>query len=375
MITRRQNLLRTLGHQEPDWVPIVTLADGYNRPAHMPDWYDRRIQEVSPSRALAEYFDVTVLERYNAAWTAAYTDVRYTTREEDKVTIERWETPHGTLTRRVRRIEYPQPGDEPPLATLFPIEHPVKSVDDFPAFQDVMEDVEYVVDAEAVAQVVADVGDSGVITLGAPSTPVGMCVRLYTGVETLALAYKQHPAELRRMLEAMADSYARCYAALATTAADGVINYDDTTTNAISPAMFRELELPFLRRSADIMHARGKLLIHHACGHVLDLLPDFGESGLDAFDGPAAPPVANTTVGQARQRLGDAPITIMPFTEEYAMRSHNPRRVRDAIRTMFTEAARPTDFVVNLVAPPGGAIESLWLAIDEAKRLSRTCAW
>ena len=36
MLTRRENMLRVFLGQEPEWVPVIALGDGYNRPAHMP---------------------------------------------------------------------------------------------------------------------------------------------------------------------------------------------------------------------------------------------------------------------------------------------------------------------------------------------------
>jgi hypothetical protein len=155
---------------------------------------------------------------------------------------------------------------------------------------------------------------------------------------------------------------------------DGTINYDDTTTMAISPRMFRELEVPFLNMTADILHRTGKLCIHHACGHIRHLLADFSDTRIDGLDGPAAPPVGNTTVAQARTGLREG-IVIMPFTEEYAMKSGDPATVRGDIRTMFEQAGSPRDFIVDVVAPPGGPVESLWLAVDEAKRLSHSFLW
>lgn len=370
MTTARENLLKVFCREEPEWVPVVTLADGYNRPNHLPASYYQAIHSMSPSRALAEYFGVDVLDRV-AGYREHYRNVGYTFTEAGDDQTEQWETPHGTVTRRVRKIRYPcGSAGEPDLTTLSRIEYPVKSVADFKAWAYVLEDVEYEFLSDDVARHVAAVGDAGIVTVNAPSSPLGMSVRVYMGIETLAIAYKEHPDELRELLEAIAESYCRCYEGIATMSGDGTINYDDTTTYAISPKMFRELEMPFLNRSADILHRAGKLYIHHACGHVLDLLPDFRQTRIDGFDGPAAPPIGNTTVAQARRGLGDG-IAIMPFTEEYAMKSNDPATVRGYIRRMFQEAGSPRGFVVNIVAPPAGPVESLWLAVDEAKRLSR----
>ena len=369
MTTPRENLLRVFRHQQPQWVPVVTLADGYNRPRHMPASYYQDIQRMSPSRALARYFDVDVLDRVGG-YVEHYREVGYTKTVEGRLETERWETPYGTLTLRALRTEYPLGADEPPLTSLARVEYPVKSVEDLRAFAYVFEHVEYEFLSAEVAEKVRAVGESGIVTVNAPASPLGMCVRVYMGTETLGYLYKDYPRELREALEVMGESYLRCYRGLAQLAADGTINYDDTTTHAISPSMFRELEVPFLEASAAVLHQFGKLYIHHACGHVFHLLRDFRETGIDGFDGPAAPPVGDTTVAQARDGLG-ADIAIMPFTEEYAMKSGDPATVRGYIRRMFEQAGSPRGFIVNVVAPPGGPVESLWLAVDEAKRLSR----
>ena len=371
MTTPRENLLNVFGHSEPDWVPIVALSDGYNRPTHLPQSFYDDIGTMSPSRALSRYFGIDVLDRVSP-YRQVFRNVAYTKTADGDLETEKWATPHGTLTRRVRKMHYRVgDGSEPDLVSWARIENPVKSEDDFAALAYVFEDMVYEFDTECAAEKVREVGEDGIVTLGAPSTPLGMCIRMYLGVETTAIAYKEINRQFRDLLEVMGDNYLRCYRGLAELDGDGTINYDDTTTMAISPQMFRELEVPFLNQTADILHESGKLCIHHACGHVSQLLGDFRQTRIDGFDGPAAPPVGNTTVARAREGLGPD-IVIMPFTEEFAMKSNEPSTVRGAIRAMFDEAGLPTNFIVNVAAPPGVPVESLWLAIDEAKRLSHS---
>ena len=371
MTTPRENLLKVYRHQEPDWVPVVTLADGYNRPTHLPASFYEDIQRMSASRALSRYFDVDVLDRVSG-WTEQYRNVRYTKTIDGDLQTEQWDTPHGVLTRRVQKMHYPCGSDgEPDLVSWARIEYPVKSVEDFDAFAYIMEDMAYEFQPEVVAERMRALGEDGLVTVGAPSSPLGMCVRVYMGLQTIAFAYQDHPVEFRDLLEVIAENYYRCYRGIAELPGDGTINYDDTTTHAISPTMFRELEVPFLNKSADILHQADKLCIHHACGHVSHLLEDFRSTRIDGFDGPAAPPVGNTTVARAREALGDD-IVIMPFTEEYAMKSGDPDTVRGYIRSMFEQAGSPKNFIVDLAAPPAAPVESLWLAVDEAKRLSKS---
>lgn len=370
MTTPRENLLKVYRHEEPDWVPIVALADGYNRPAHMPASYYEDIRTMSPSRALSRYFDIDVLDRVGG-YTENYRNVGYTRTVEDGLETERWETPYGVLTLRALHTQYPVGEGEPPLVSLARVEYPVKSVDDLRAFSYIFENAEYEFDHEAGAKQMAAVGDSGLVTVSAPASPLGMSVRVYLGTETLGFMFKDHPHELRDALEVVGETYLRCYQGIADMPCDGTINYDDTTTYAISPTMFRELEVDFLNKSAEVMHRAGKLFIHHACGHVLHLLKDFRDTEIDGFDGPAAPPVGNTTVAQAREGMGDR-IVIMPFTEEYGMKSGDPKTVRGTIRSMFEQAGSPRNFVVDILAPPGAPVESLWPGVDEAKKLSHT---
>lgn len=213
-------------------------------------------------------------------------------------------------------------------------------------------------------------GDEGILALSAPSSPLGMCVRSYMGVETLGFAYCDHRSELRNLLELIADKYYVAYRGLAQMAGDAAINYDDTTTHAISPAMFRELEVPFLNETADILHAHGKFLIHHACGHVLALLDDLRGTRVDVLDGPYAPPAGDTPVARARERLG-MDFVITPPTDDLSVQSNDPEVTRSYVRSMFQQAGALRNLIICVVPPPGVPVSHLWLAVDEAKKWSR----
>jgi len=52
----------------------------------------------------------------------------------------------------------------------------------------------------------------------------------------------------------------------------------------ISPDMFREYLLPYLKRYAEIVHGHGKKLLLHTCGSIRRLLPDLIEAGVDVME-------------------------------------------------------------------------------------------
>ena len=372
MTTARENLLKVFRHEEPDWVPIVVFADNYNATTGMPpSFYE---DEVGIGRVLAiqRYFDVDELDRGPAgAFTTHYREVGYTNSVDGDIRTEKWETPFGDLVHRSKRVEFPgrTDGEHVPVS-WGPFEWPVKSMKDFPAFKYVFENIEYQFHPDVVAERMHEVGERGMVTMHAPASPLGNCVRLYTGVERLAIAYYDHHTELCDLLETMADKYYEFYRGLAQLTVDATIGYDDTTTNAITPTMFRELEIPYLNRIADILHAQGKFCIHHACGHVLHLMEDFGTTRIDGLDGPAPPPVGNTTVAQARERMGDS-IVLMPMSDWPALETGDPGAIRGYVRRTFEQAGSRKNLVMRISPPPATPVAHLWLAVDEAKKLSR----
>jgi uroporphyrinogen-III decarboxylase len=368
VLTPRENLLRTFRHEEPEWVPVIALGDGYNRPAHMPSSFYEDERRMTVSRALSRYFGLDVLDRIGG-WEERYHDVGYSRSVEDGLERQCWETPYGTITASRQEVRYPSAPGEPELVTSFPVEYPLKSAADYRAFAYIFEHLEYVFHDDEIEAKVREVGEEGIVTIGAPSSPLGMCVRLYAGVQHLAYAFSDHRQELGRLLETIAEKNYECYQRIANLPVDGTINYDDTTTYAISPAMFRDLELPYLRRTAEVLHQAGKLCIHHACGHIAALLPDLAQAGIDGLDGPALPPVGDTSVSMARRGFGEE-IVIMPFLEQTAIESGDYGVIRSSVRQVFAEAGSHRAFVFDVVPPPAAPVESLWAAVEEAKRLS-----
>ena len=368
--TRRENMLRVFRHEEPEWVPITTICDNYSRPIDMPDGILDSNEGVSATLALARYFDIDIWDRCNA-YTENYRNVDYRNTTEGSVRTQQWETPYGVITSRHKAVRSRNPsGEEDRVTSWAPCEWPIKSSKDFKAFAHIAENTEYEFHPDEVAKRSLELGDRGILALSAPSSPLGMCVRAYMGVETLGFAYYDHPNEFRDLLELIADKYYEAYRGIAQTSGDAAINYDDTTTFAISPTMFRELEVPYLNKTADIMHAQDKFLIHHACGHVLALLDDLRGTRVDVLDGPYAPPAGDTTVAQAREKLG-FDIVISPPTDDLTVQIGDPEAIREYVRSMFQQAESPRNLIVDVVPQPGAPVANLWLAIDEAKKWSR----
>jgi uroporphyrinogen-III decarboxylase len=108
------------------------------------------------------------------------------------------------------------------------------------------------------------------------------------------------------------------------TAADGFIFWEDSSTTNISPAMFAKYTKPEIDRWGELVHGAGKLLVHHACGHLKDLLPLMARSNIDAIESISPPPTGNVTLQEAAAILpehialigGLEPVRLMNGTVE-----------------------------------------------------------
>ncbi|MCP4397095.1 MAG: hypothetical protein GY801_07340 [bacterium] len=71
----------------------------------------------------------------------------------------------------------------------------------------------------------------------------------------------------------------------------------------MSPKLFARYIAPEMTRWGQAVHAAGKLLIHHACGHLRDLLPIMKEEEIDVVESLSPPPTGNVEIWDAQQIL------------------------------------------------------------------------
>ncbi|MBQ1276545.1 MAG: (d)CMP kinase, partial [Flavobacteriales bacterium] len=124
------------------------------------------------------------------------------------------------------------------------------------------------------------------------------------------------------------------------TAADGFIFWEDSSTTNISPAMFAKYTKPEIDRWGELVHGAGKLLVHHACGHLKDLLPLMARSNIDAIESISPPPTGNVTLQEAAAILPEH-IALIGGLEPVRQMSHSHSVVmdgRDIGTTVFPNA-------------------------------------
>jgi hypothetical protein len=118
-------------------------------------------------------------------------------------------------------------------------------------------------------------------------------LRLLVGYADLMVALHTERAQVERLLDKLVEmtlDAVKTYAEMG--AVHGFMTWEDwglQTTLQIRPEQWREIFKPRYARIVEATHAAGMHYIFHCCGHILDIIPDLIEIGMDVLqlDQPA----------------------------------------------------------------------------------------
>ncbi len=211
-----------------------------------------------------------------------------------------YHAPAGDL---VLRYTYAANGD-----TWFLTEHPVKRREDYAILASLFEDMTVQPDLEAFERDKAAAGDRAlyVPVIGFQAkTAFQAMVEHWVGTVQLTYDLMDYPETVAACLEVLQAVDRKTLDAALESSAEAFISWEDTSTTNISPRLFAQYIAPQLNEWSDRIHGQGRLFIHHACGHVRDLLPLIAQTHIDALESLSPPPTGNATLAQARAALPD----------------------------------------------------------------------
>jgi hypothetical protein len=371
MLTPRANLLRTLRHERPEWIPVGGHVDPYNQPHQrgMDPALAAALREVrwndESTVAFSRYLGLDITDLFGAPLRSESRRVTSRQERQGDVVVATWHTPAGDL-RRVQRYS-------PGTGLWYTQEHMVKGKADLAALAALFEDQEFSLDPDGVAALRRRrelIGEDGIITMSLPGTPLGQMVRVHAGVENLAYLWADARAELHALFAVMADNHERqARLAASLPEPEALVSMDDTSTTTQSPAMFAEFCLGYTDRLADLAHAAGKLYLHHSCGLIRDLLPLYRQTRMDAVHAFSIPPLGDVTIAAGKAALGPR-IAIMAGVVQLFGDLTDRARVAASLAAMFTEAGEENAIFWIAADPERDMEETRWVA-EEGKRLGR----
>ncbi len=266
------------------WAPIVTKATLST--------YPDRVQ-TEGTIAFTRAVGGDVLYR-GTAHRIEQPQVEIARHAERDTQVTEYQTPFGTL-RQVYRS-----------GSL--VERQIKTLSDYEAFRFVYENQRFVLDEDALREAEHQVGDAGIVTASIGPTPVQRLLQFELGVEGFAYHLADCQRELEGLMAVMHAKNLELYELVASSSAEFVMLYENTSTTMVSPAIYDCYSLEHVRGFVEAMHAQGKVAIVHMCGKVNRLLHLIRQTGLDAIDCLTPAPTGDVDFEEAFEILGDSVI-------------------------------------------------------------------
>lgn len=268
-------------------------------------------------------------------------------------------TPVGTLTTLSR---YSAAGN-----TRFVVEHPVKQREDYKILSYIVERMVIEPNYEPIQQAIEELGEDGLyMPLISPflKTPFQALVEHFVGTQQLVYDLVDYPEEVEALLAVMSERAMEAVQIAVESPAEAFITWEDSSTTNVSPTIFARYIAPEITRWGQAVHAAGKLLVHHACGHVRALLPTMAEEAIDAVESLSPPPTGNIEVWEAQEILGSRVGVIGGIEPTYFL-NFDLDGLRDYVEELLTQV-NPCHYVLanSDSCPPGVSVEKFRLVTE-----------
>jgi hypothetical protein len=236
-------------------------------------------------------------------WTMPYAtmldgvDVIVTT--EGDLTHVAYHTPVGDLTTTV---VYDENMRRAGISVTHISEHAVKSPDDYVVVQYIFDNARVEPNVDGYSEFSDRIGDRGIACafLSLAGSPMHLLQRELMPMERFFFELYDHPEELLHCAESIGRYFERIFEVVSQSSADLFLlgaNYDHGVT---PPQFFRSHILPWLKRFAGVLHARGKFLLTHTDGENTGLLDCYLDSDIDVADSICPAPMTKLTFKNVR---------------------------------------------------------------------------
>jgi uroporphyrinogen-III decarboxylase len=294
-LSSRERLLAALRGQPVDrlpWSPFLAY------------WWESQSPELQ-SKGQPWFFKEigadALLRGFAMPFTASFASERCQVEEtaQGDTQTTRYLTPVGALATVSR---YSAQGN-----TRFVVDHPVHTTEDFKTLTYLVEHMTIEPNHGPIQAAIDTLGDDGLfVPLVSPfgKTPFQSLVEHWVGTQQLVYSLADHPDTVETCLATMSERALEAVRLSVDSPAEAFISWEDTSTTNVSPAMFDRYIVPDINLWGGLIHAAGKLFLHHACGHVRALIGSLASEAIDAVESLTPPPTGNIEIWEAQAALG-----------------------------------------------------------------------
>ena len=366
-MTARERLLAALRGQEVDRIPWSPFLAYWWE--HQPkDFQDRGqfwfLQEIGADpllRGFATPFSSSDVHgvKYYETFQNPIRDCEMRREEKGDDWYIQYVTPVGTLSVVAR---YSVAGN-----TRFVVEHPVKRREDYKVLSYIIERMIIEPDYAPIQRAIDEMGENGLyMPLISPflKTPFQALIEHFVGTQQLMYDLMDYPEEVEALLAVMSERAMEAVQIAVESPAEAFITWEDSSTTNVSPSLFARYIAPDLNRWGQVVHAAGKLLLHHACGHVRALLPIMAQETVDMIESLSPPPTGNVEIWEAQEVLGSR-VGVIGGIEPTHFLNLNMRSLREYVETLL-DRINPRHYILanSDSCPPGVSIEKFRLVTE-----------
>jgi uroporphyrinogen decarboxylase len=195
--------------------------------------------------------------------------------------------------------------------------------------------------------------------------------QLLLGSDEFLAATALDPGRTRQLLDRIVDYQALLTECEMSAGAEAVRFTDDWGTQSslfISPAQWRSLIKPGLKRLYDIVKSRHGFVFQHSCGHIEEIVPDLIEIGVDVLD--PCQPRSNDIFGW-KARYGDRICFMGGLDTQGYLSFGEPEHVHEQVKQFASVMSRGGGYIAapsHSITIPEKNSRAMIAALEEVNR-------
>ncbi len=339
-------------------VTLDEIADDIGGGYHkiVPDFLNARSPEDTIDRGLG------IFRLKGMPYRAELAGVEREVKKEGNATFVTYHTPLGSISCK---ILYTEEMKRAGVSITWISEHVIKDPQDYKIVGYIFKNIKVIPDYENYLEFQRQVGDKGFAAARglAAASPMQQIMRDFLDATQFYLEMYDHPQEMRQLCEDLEPYYDQLFQVLANSPAEVVFhgsNFDEMITY---PPFFRNYIMPYLQRLADMLHARGKLLICHCDGENQGLLDLIAESGMDIAEAICPQPMTKVTISEVKKSF-KGKVTIFGGVPSVALleQSMSDEQFERFMENLFREIVPGDRFILGVsdTTPPDAKFERLF---------------
>jgi hypothetical protein len=339
-------------------VTLDEIADDIGGGYHkiVPNFLNARSPEDTVDRGLG------IFRLKGMPYRAELAGVEREVKKEGNATFVTYHTPLGSISCK---ILYTEEMRRAGVSITWISEHVIKDPQDYKIVGYIFKNIKVIPDYENYLEFQRQVGDKGFAAARglAAASPMQQIMRDFLDATQFYLEMYDHPQEMRQLCEDLEPYYDQLFQVLVNSPAEVVFhgsNFDEMITY---PPFFRNYIMPYLQRLADMLHARGKLLICHCDGENQGLLDLIAESGMDIAEAICPQPMTKITISEVKKSF-KGKVTIFGGVPSVALleQSMSDEEFERFMKNLFQEIVPGDRFILGVsdTTPPDAKFERLF---------------